>query len=1828
MRLRRPRTSTVLFGALITLAASREASAANPLEDQRVQAPNVRAPDRGSVAGSLAKFAPGPSDVARGAVSLPPPFVVPTDRGELLARVLPAYSSEGELTEWGLGWSNDLALRRHRNQGDLDFATDELTGPWGPMKRGTDGAWYPAGLGQKVRVTEQGGGYTALLGDGTRYEFSVADSVFGPRGTTAWMMTSATTPFGERTELVYERNASGRPFLTTARYGGRGGPRQYEIELVYETLTTNVVDFRTGAAVGLDRRVRELRVKARASGTGAYVTRYAYQLAYQSSATGPAFYLSDVTKTYASGSSDPKVHYDYDVSADALAQAAPVHVSELDAFLAQAGSVALEPSHASPVDIDEDGLVDFEHAYAQSLIHRTANGFTVEPLAPKVGGEDPICRPAPSLLNPPRSLARMWPEAQQPHVLAAEYDAVHAQTSIHVCDRPGFALTTANVTGDWRPSATTRLVDVNRDGRPDLVRVLPGSYQVLENKGNPGAIAWTSHPSVALAPVVSADTTWVHDMNGDGLPDLVARYASGLAVWHGHGQLDFEPNGASLAFYSASNALLSNLATFQITFLDANRDGLTDALLTKGTSVFLFLNRGDSFRESPLPGLASLPAGAGYPISVDVSASGEEEIVFPASGKAYAVRLTRPSTGLITSADDGMGTRVRFDYGRGPAAVHVGARPAVLVATTRASAGDTDLRSTFAYANPVAHSVGKFLLGFTTVTKSTPLVTDEVTFHHDDDLTNIVVASQSSDARTPVVKFTSHAFEEVVHKGLRVMRPTLDREGVRAADGAESATVTSYAGYERDLCPTVVTSSAREGDLTTMTTLAHVASLDDELHCLPESKLELGTHADPSLDFVRESTIERNDAGQAVTLLSEGQVKQQVAYDAQGRVVEVASPGKGSALAEYSPTTGLLARATAPDGTSSELADVDPVTDQPRDITTKRGANVEHHAYFAYDPLERFSKRWDDLGASSASDPLEQASYTFANAMRPAKVAVHAKVADGAHSDAASLRTGSGEEIAKLKRTPEGWASTSVIKRDVSAAETRELARPPLPASVDPGALGFQDLLAGTTEVASRREAGFGHVVATSTALQVGVQRDTTTNVGLVGGDLVAASTENGALTTQEGRDEHGRVVWSSDGSGAVTSFQYDTLGRLVGVTQPDGAQHRVRFDGQGRPAFVERDGIGSIAYGYDKVTGQLTTKSFFSASGFVERAITWERDAQGRPTSETHTLASTGATRVFLFDYDGADSGEPGQLGHLTRVRGPGYEKRWTYDRDGALASAATEITGFRTVSQTFERNADRSVKSTTTTLFNEVGKELERVVQDHDYDVYGRLHAVMLNGQTLLKLAYDAEGRPATISFAEGESLTMTYDPLTKSTSGYAQAGGTWTGGASWTWNARGTIDSETIATAGVERTRFYGYDARGFLTAADDDTTSATYAYDQSGLPTGATDTAGDRSLVKSGGVIEANGVTYAFDDLGRLVTKGDLTLEYGPTGEVELAHTKSEAWGYLYDEAGQRLAKTVDGVPVGVLVAGGYLTATTFSLPVRVLGRSVGVIEHGAFRTVATDPRGTVIDTSSSVDMPTSYGVRSGALELAEVLDYVEKGHDPALGTVRMGKRDYDPILGQFTTPDPAFLEDLNRCLESPSECNLYGYARNNPILYVDPTGEGAKEDKLDQKKRDFILKQKPEDLAKVFGSSVVDATKYQKDLKGCDPASHCCTDVPLPKPLSPSLANTIGPQGGRSASPNEIAAEVTQALSNLAQNPVGAAVLAPVMVYYGDDPHRAAKAASFAPVIQGAFEILGGGFGVDSTGPEAAPRLNLDPLPQRSDPPPGSHIVIPMDPNKK
>jgi RHS repeat-associated protein len=242
-------------------------------------------------------------------------------------------------------------------------------------------------------------------------------------------------------------------------------------------------------------------------------------------------------------------------------------------------------------------------------------------------------------------------------------------------------------------------------------------------------------------------------------------------------------------------------------------------------------------------------------------------------------------------------------------------------------------------------------------------------------------------------------------------------------------------------------------------------------------------------------------------------------------------------------------------------------------------------------------------------------------------------------------------------------------------------------------------------------------------------------------------------------------------------------------------------------------------------------------------------------------------------------------------------------------------------------------------------------------------------------------------------------------------------------------------------------------GEVTEAASASGQYSYAFDKTGLTTSVGNGTTSFTVSSSGDTLRAGTDVYKIDPLGRVVAVKDLALTYGPDGQVAKAVRGVKTAAYVYDENGERLLKRSDGVPTEAYVDGRYVSATELVEPVRVAGKMVGLLRNGRFTLVATDYRGTVeADSNGTAHLASPFGARPLHADVSSITDYAEKGYDAELGSLRMGVRDYDGNIGRFLEPDPLFLEHPEKCVKSPVECNLYGYAVNRPLEYVDPAGK--------------------------------------------------------------------------------------------------------------------------------------------------------------------------------
>ena len=342
-------------------------------------------------------------------------------------------------------------------------------------------------------------------------------------------------------------------------------------------------------------------------------------------------------------------------------------------------------------------------------------------------------------------------------------------------------------------------------------------------------------------------------------------------------------------------------------------------------------------------------------------------------------------------------------------------------------------------------------------------------------------------------------------------------------------------------------------------------------------------------------------------------------------------------------------------------------------------------------------------------------------------------------------------------------------------------------------------------------------------------------------------------------------------------------------------------------------------------------------------------------------------------------------------------------------------------------------------------------------------------------LQLAYDA-----VTGLFQGTTLGVVSDSVTWSGFGEASSyTASIAGTALWTRTferdalGRITTVTETLAgSAPIEWT--YDYDLAGHLT--DVWQNGVRIAHDEY-------DAHGNRTLVERAGEppivatydaqdrIEGFGATtVAHTQNGERLTKtsasGTTTYTHDAFGQLRsVTLPDATLIEYLYDAAGRRITKQVDGAfiqrflygemfgPAALVDANGavierYVYATSPSVPDYVLkltGPWAGVYrlikdERGSVRLVVNaqtgaiaqaltyDAHGRVLSDTHPGFVPFGFG---GGL------------WDADTGLVRFGLRDYDPEIGRWITQDPIGL--------AGGDTNLYAYVAGDPINATDPTG---------------------------------------------------------------------------------------------------------------------------------------------------------------------------------
>ncbi len=405
-------------------------------------------------------------------------------------------------------------------------------------------------------------------------------------------------------------------------------------------------------------------------------------------------------------------------------------------------------------------------------------------------------------------------------------------------------------------------------------------------------------------------------------------------------------------------------------------------------------------------------------------------------------------------------------------------------------------------------------------------------------------------------------------------------------------------------------------------------------------------------------------------------------------------------------------------------------------------------------------------------------------------------------------------------------------------------------------------------------------------------------------GHVPVAKVSPDELVTTYSYDTDGRLAEIRAPSGAVTTFGYDARGNLAQTSLPDGAVATTTYDSHDRPtSSVGSDGrTTSITYDTDgrpaTVTdhwGRTTTFGYDTAGN-----VTSVTGADGTAATATYDLATglvlsttdaAGATTTVAYDPADRPVRTVDARGNLPGADPDDYATTVTYDPAGRPATV-TDPLG-RTLTTSYD-NAGRptavtdSTGRTVTTGYDDAGHPTSvqgpdpaAPAQTFTYDSSG-----LLTGLT------DAAGRTTTLSYTPSGHLAGVVDPAAT---------------ASMTYDTRGRAAAATLAGAGIAVTR----DVYGNLTGLDAPGTDADVTITRTATD-GPTGTAGRVAQVS-----DAVGVTsFTYTDRGEVAsaTRGTDTFAYTydlmgrletrtrPDGSVE---------SYTYDAAGRPGTVALDG-----------------------------------------------------------------------------------------------------------------------------------------------------------------------------------------------------------------------------------------------------------------------------------------------------------------------------
>ena len=553
----------------------------------------------------------------------------------------------------------------------------------------------------------------------------------------------------------------------------------------------------------------------------------------------------------------------------------------------------------------------------------------------------------------------------------------------------------------------------------------------------------------------------------------------------------------------------------------------------------------------------------------------------------------------------------------------------------------------------------------------------------------------------------------------------------------------------------------------------------------------------------------------------------------------------------------------------------------------------------------------------------------------------------------------------------------------------------------------------------------------------------------------------------------------------ARVEFYRNPLNQILGINIDgqggmDGASRtrRYAYDLMGQMTAAHIKGVGSLTWEYT-LTGHPHTKITKDEQGAIITAVYTKYDDLGRaleirsvegPQSGSIDKVWDSAVPLYSHRYDAPTPGEtlPNLKGRLAT----------TVIHDGPYGNATFSYGYNKDGQTTHEKLATGGASFSMAYQFSPAGKLTKITYPDATKINYGydpqTKDLVRMSGPASASLTYNNLGLPETRKHGDLFQETFAYDPLTKMRQSYAAnlapQGVSYDYGFDRSQRMTSWTGADPLSSS-LEKS--YGYDDRGQITATDisltgqngtNTTFGGAYEYSQSGdlltMPTHNL----DLQRLPGATTISVGSDLYKFGKFGRLASTPKLkNIQWSPLGMPEEFQLRSNSTiKFKYFQDGRRFSKTT---PEKTLI---YFNKYAHIDPAAkkqqhfyYLGNDRVATKNmnGQQRTYLADHLGSnrmMVDEAGQLVRYTDHKPFGGAVlekegQEGDPYGFATAFEDDELGLSHLQARFYCPELGRFISPDPLFLERPELCVESPIECNLYSYAKNNPLKYVDPTG---------------------------------------------------------------------------------------------------------------------------------------------------------------------------------